>query len=168
MSDSETEESILKKFQDPVKKRQRKEKRNKQEEERKAKIVNAGKRWAKDEFNSAPSAEELSTWKKLLLDTVPSMEHLEEMKLESESMTVESIKYVPPLRTDGLYSIMNFVSAMDHCTNWLNSRLTETGWKMNATNYDPVAVSHSTTELLAATLECYRMAIKQMILIVKG
>lgn len=161
------DEDVLDRFSDPAKKRKRKEKKDKQDQEKKLKAVNAGKRWANDEFNTPPSPEELEIWRSFVTTPLPTLSDLESLQRDAEHMTVESLGYIPLARTDHFFCVMDCLSAMHHCEAWLNERLARVGWKINTTGYEPRAVSHSTKEILPATLECYRMALKQMILLVQ-
>lgn len=160
--DDEDDEDVFDRFTDPGKKRKRKQKKEETEEERKAKIVNMGKRWAKDEFNSPPTPDQVALWSGYVTDAVPSVAELERLTSEADTLTVDALGYIPLSKVNGLFSIMDCLNAMMHCKTWLNERLERVGWKLNLTGYDPVAVSHSSKEVLAATLECYRMALKQM------
>jgi len=94
---------------------------------------------------------------------VPSLGDLERLQKVANEMTIDSIGYVRMAKTAGFYAVMDCLQAMGHCTEWLEGRLNRVGWKRNMTGYIPTAVSHSTNEILPATLECYKMAIKQMI-----
>lgn len=162
-SPSAEDEDILDRFSDPTKKRKRKEKKDEKEEERKAKMVNAGKRFAVDEFNTPPSAEDLATWQKFVEPPLPTLLDLEHLQKAAEAMTIDAIGYTSLAKTEGFFAVMDCLNAMVHCSTWLKDRLSRLGWKINMTGYEPTAVSHSTREILPATLECYRMAIKQMI-----
>lgn len=167
LGETDEGEDILDRFTDPSKKRKRKEKKEKHEEEKKIKLVNAGKRWAKDAFNTPPTTDDLVLWAKFVEPPVPTLADLEHLHTAAEHLTVEGIGYEPLAKTGGFFAVMDCLNAMVHCSGWLKDRLARVGWKINMTGYEPTAVSHSTNEVLPATLECYRMAIKQMILFVK-
>lgn len=167
LDDHDDTEDILDRFTDPVKKRKRKAKKEQQEEEKRTKLLNAGKRWARDEFNTVPTPEDLALWSSFTEAPVPTLVDLERLHADAETLTVETIGYQPLSKTDGFFAVMDCLSAMVHCSAWLKERMARLGWKLNMTGYEPTAVSHSTKEVLLATLECYRMAIKQMMLWVK-
>lgn len=165
---SDETEDVLERFTDPVKKRKRKEKKEKKEDDKRQKIVNDGKKWAKDEFNTPPTPEQLVMWNQYVDATrALSIAELERLVEESQALTTEFIEYQNLPKIDGLYAVMNCLNAFIHCGTWISKKLTEMGWKINMTGYDPVAVSHSTQEVLTATLECYRMALKQMLMVKK-
>ncbi len=67
-----------------------------------------------------------------------------------------------------MYCVWDFMAAASHCEQWLNSQLKNMGWNLNMTGYNPIGVSQSTEELLGATLECYKMAAKQMLRLVES
>ncbi len=161
------EEDILYRFSNPVNKRKRKEKKEKREEEKKAKIVNDGKLFAVDQFNTEPTKEELEMWRGFVDEPMPSLDELTRLQEAATTMTTDSIGYVRMEKTTGFFAVMDCLQAMGFCAEWLENKLRRIGWKRNMTGYVPTAVSHSTNEILGATLECYRMAIKQMILFVK-
>jgi len=61
-----------------------------------------------------------------------------------------------------LFHVFNFLEACRVCSTWLTRTLLTIGWTENTTGYNPISVSHSTTELSEATVECVLIALKQM------
>jgi len=158
----EAREDILERFTDPTKKRKRKEKKEEAVQQKCSKICNDGKLFAVDFFNTPPTKEDVVLWETQVILPLPEIAMLEQLLVESH---IDMINYTPLARLDGLFCVLDFLSAADHCSNWLEKSLQKVGWKRNMTSYHPVSVSHSSKELLSATLECYKMSIKQMILL---
>lgn len=157
-SDDE-EEDIFDRFTDPKKKRKRKAKKLETEHERRQHNFNMGKKFAKHHFNEVPSAEDAQLWRNFVIEPLPSINFLQK---ELTEVTIEKIGYQKMSRTDGIFAVVDFLAAAEYCSDWLEKQLRAAGWKRNMTGYVPITVSHSTNELLMATLECYKMAIKQM------
>ena len=63
--------------------------------------------------------------------------------------------------------VCHFIQCAEICQQWLTTELSAIGWKTNMTSYHPLSVSHSTKELTRASLECFKMACKQMILVLE-
>jgi len=156
-------DSLLDKLTHPKKKARQKAQQEKSAEEKLEKLekmIEWDKSYAKDCFNEPPTAEQLQLWKPYILSTLPTVEALQE--LWDSAKTHEMIGYVRMTNLEGLYCILDFVSAAEHCMNFLEQKMAVIGWSQNMTNYHPVVVSNSTPELLLATFECYKMMIKQM------
>lgn len=158
--DGEPEEDILDRFTEPTKKRKKKEKKEISERERRNKLISAGKVKAEECFNVPLSAEEITLYEKCLLENIPSVDVLKKC---SEKTNIDEIGYVRMAKLDGIYCVLDFIAAASHCTEWLDTHVKNMGWSFNTTGYNPISVSHSTDELLSATLECYKMAAKQML-----
>jgi hypothetical protein len=105
-------------------------------------------------------------WAQYVQHPVPSLDDLQRLLDSAYNMQEEDLGYTSLDKTDGFFAVMDCLNAMMHCTTWLKERLARVGWKTNMTGYEPTAVSHSTTEVLQATIECNKMIIKQMILFV--
>lgn len=156
-------DSLLDKLTHPKKKAKQKAHQEKLAEEKLEKLekmLECDKNYAKDCFNDRPTAEQLQLWKPYVLPNLPKPEELQELWENAKSH--DMIGYVRMSNLDGLYCILDFVSAADHCMNFLEQKMPIIGWSQNMTNYHPVVVSNSTPELLLATFECYKMMIKQM------
>lgn len=63
----------------------------------------------------------------------------------------------------GFGAIFEYIKCASICKEWLAKNLKLIGWKQNMSNYDPIAVSNSCSELQNSTIECYKMCCKQMI-----
>jgi hypothetical protein len=63
----------------------------------------------------------------------------------------------------GFGSVVEFVSAVQFCRQWLASNFERIGFSGNCTGVDPIGTSHSTVELLAATSRCFELACVQMV-----
>lgn len=159
-------DSFLDKLTHPKKKAKDKAHQEKLEEEKILKLVEGDKRYAKDCFNDPPTEEELKLWKPYVLPTAPTLDTLQE--LLQNATTHEVIGYKRMSNLDGLYCILDFVSAAEHCMKFLEQKMAIIGWSQDLTNYNPVVVSNSTPELLVATFECYKMMIKQMMRFVEN
>ena len=150
---------FFEKFSDPNKLKQKRVKREKKIQE----VISYDKKLASEWFNEAPDRMQLQFWKRYT-SQIPTLETLQALM---ENASLETIGYKPLDRIDGIYSVLNFITCADYCTAWLELHMRSIGWKDNMTNYHPIAVCHSTNELLAATLEAYKMSIKQMMWIVR-
>jgi len=153
-------EDVFDRFTDATKKRKRKEKKTNESQKKRAKIVNTGKKFAKSEFNVVPTPEDVELWEAFVVQPVPDQKWLE-TRLREAKITDVGYQQLP--KTHGIFCVYDFLSAAGHCTEWLDMQLHRMGWRRNMTGYVPVTVCHSTNELLDATLECYKMAIKQML-----
>jgi len=157
-------DTLLDKLTDPTVKQKKKEKKEKRQEEKRERIVESDKKYAKDMFNHDPTSEEVTLWKSNVNAIVLDLTTLQKLYDESVASLIE---YKKLDRLDGLYCVLDFVNCAEYTKTWLEIQMTKLGWKTNMTLYHPIAVSNSTDELLSATLECYRMMIKQMMLLVK-
>jgi len=162
--EDDEEEDILDRFTDPEKKRKKKEKKEETEKQRRENLMAAGKLKAEDCFNVPLAAEEISLYKIATVEPIAPLAYLEKCVNKE---TISDIGYVRMSDADGLYCVLDFIQAAIHCMEWLDSQVKRMGWKMNMTGYNPISVSHSTEEVLSATWECYKMAAKQMILLLK-
>ncbi len=150
---------LLDRFSDPHTKAKKQVKRVKKQEEKRHNDVQAGKIMAVDCFNTRPTPEQMALWSRFVTPSPASLAQLEAwLRAADPSM----IQYVDLPRTDGLFSVCNFITCAKHCQEWLDQQLSKIGWKQNMTLYNPVCVSHSAREVLDATIETYKMAIKQM------
>jgi hypothetical protein len=139
---------LLDRFTDPVKKKKRKRRKEAAEAVKRQRIVEDGKRYARDCFNDPPSSEDRELWGRFYAP--PPTEYVP-APLEYETITNHG----------EMSCVFDFILAAGHCAEWLRGELAAIGWKKNVTGYSPVAVSHSTNELLSATRECRDMALKQ-------
>jgi len=162
LEESEEGDDVFDRFTDPTKKRKRKEKQDKQQDEKRQKFLLADKLFAVDLFNSKPALEEQETWLKFAKQPLPEMTYLQTLWDEVKDVDVSYISYHSEETRVGIFAVMECLNAAFFCTDWLTQKLDKVGWKMNCTNYDPVAVSASKGEILSASLECYKMSIKQM------
>lgn len=153
-------EDIFDRFTDPVKKRKRKTKKDEEECKKRAKMVNMGKKFSKNHFNDPPKPEDIKLWKEFVIKPSPDVSWLKKKLKEAK---VEDIEYKPTGRSDSIFCVFDFLAAAAHCTEWLDTQLRSMGWKRNMTGYSPVSASHSTNEVLNATFECFKMAIKQQL-----
>lgn len=154
-------DDLLDRFTDPLKKENKKRRREEAIEQKCQKIRMSGKELACDRFNILPTADEV----KILAANIIKTLDLNYIQAELQSVTSnEVIGYTPKNHKPvGLEAVLEFIICSAHCQQWLTTKLQSLGVKSNITNYNPVAVSHSASEVLEATLECYRMACKQLI-----
>lgn len=166
-SDNEEEEDddILDRFTDPAKRRKKQQKKEIAERERRNKMLLAGKTLAADCFNVPLSEEEVKMFEISLSDKLASETELQKIV---ENIQISDIGYKRLDRVDGIYCIFDFITAASHCTEWLDAQVKKMGWPFNMTGYNPVCVSNSTEELLFTTVECCKMAAKQMLLMIQA
>lgn len=119
---------------------------------------------ADDYFNEIPDEKQLMMWKNHI-NYIPSLDVLN--KLFDES-SIEIIDYKRLDCIDEMFGVLDFIACAKHIQCWLEIQMAIIGWKNNLTMYNPIAVSNSTSDLLKTTLECFRMMIKQMILVIKS
>lgn len=163
--DEKEEDDILDRFTDPAKRRKKQQKKEIAERERRNKMLLAGKTLAADCFNVPLSDEEVKMFEISLSDKIASEE---ELKKIVENIQISDIGYKRLERVDGIYCIFDFITAASHCTEWLDAQVKKMGWPFNMTGYNPVCVSNSTEELLFTTVECCKMAAKQMLLMIQA
>ena len=158
------DEEKLHRFTDPVKRQKKVNQRQIRKKEKQQKICNRHKKYANQFYNLALNKE---TYEHLLTLVVqPFIVSKNEVLTKLETQTAPVFEEPPSIdHSNPMAVIGNFIKCAEVCQQWLNLQLSSIGWKTNATNYHPLAVSHSTTELTKATLECLRMACKQMILV---
>jgi hypothetical protein len=161
----EEEEDILDRFTDPVKKRKKQQKKEIAERERRNKMLLAGKTLSADCFNVPLSEEEVKMFEISLSEKLASEAELQKIV---ENTQISDIGYKRLEKVDGIYCIFDFITAASHCTEWLDGQVKKMGWPFNMTGYNPVCVSNSTEELLFATVECCKMAAKQMLLMIQA
>ncbi len=157
-SSSEDVNLLLDRFTDPSARKRKLAQKDKQQEAKENKFE-SGKKYAPDFFNLPPSTEERQLWQHYVLPQ--ALTRLELQKRLADS-GIDQIGYERMSNTKGMYCIMDFFLCAEHSGRWLLAQQKEIGWMHNMTLYEPLAVSHSTEELLSATLECYRMMLKQM------
>lgn len=151
------EEDVFERFRDPTVKRKRKLVRRKRIAEKRQKIVNSGKLLASEVYNEKPSESECALWSRYSISPAP-LSRGDLQRLLDSSCTVP---YQRLENLEGLLCIVDFIRAADFCKAWLSDKLRSIGFTENMTMYNPLAVSHSTSEILSATAECFKMAIKQ-------
>jgi len=149
---------LLDRFTDPSARKRKIAQKEKQQEVKDSKFE-SGKKYAQDCFNLPPCNEERELWQHYVLPQALTRDELQKRLADSG---VDQIGYERLRNTKGMFCIMDFFLCAEHTGLWLRARQEEIGWMHNMTLYEPLAVSHSTEELLAATLECYRMMLKQM------
>lgn len=163
------EEDVFDRFTDPVRKRKKKEKEEKERKKRKLELLSIGKKFAKDFFNDSPSDQERKLWSQYVADSLPSVSELEQKLADFKGVDGLDESLINPKKKAkaGLKAAFSYLAVAYHCAGWLEQNLAALGWKTNMTNYCPSAVSHSIPEIVEATGECYKMAVKQMILLIK-
>jgi hypothetical protein len=161
-------DDLLDAFSDPVRKAQRELKKKQHVDEKCQHNMNQGKRFAVNEFNTPPAWDELKLWQVYARQPLPPLAGLQELY---DKLSVEMIGYAPDSDlgdgNDGWKAILNLHQCAIHCRTWLHYHCQVVGWNENMTKYEPWTVSHSASELLSATMECARMMVKQMQLLVK-
>lgn len=156
-------EDIFDRFTDPTKKRKRQEKKEQKEAEKIQKVVESNKEYAADKFNDPLSSEEFTRLQAYVRTPVQSVTWLSQLWDHAQKHHSEVINYKSRETGGGVCCVFDYLQAAVHCQNWLNRHLAHIGWTANCTGYDPVEVSNSTAEVLQATYECYKMAVKQML-----
>ena len=155
-------ELLLDKFTDPEIKRKRKARKEDKQEGKRLKRLTDGQLFSTDMFNEPATIEEAELWSTAyILGAISEPEFQAECKKWQEEEDVQVIGYVGLTDTSGLNSVYNYLRASVFCTEWLNEKLLSIGWKRNMTQYDPITVTFFTRQLLTATLECFKMALKQ-------
>jgi hypothetical protein len=154
------EEDIFSRFTDPTIKKKKTEIKEKKKKEKKSKNLNADKIFAKNVFNKPLNSSERQMVSRNLLPGF-SFISKEDLKKRLESVSKSEIGY--KIKTErGLNCVFGFINCASHCNQWLERELKKIGFVQNATGYDPICVSHSCVELLHSTVECLKMAIKQL------
>lgn len=154
----------LARFQDPTKRRKRREAKEKQEAEKRHKMRERNKLYAKNCFNNVLTPLEYNVWKHELLpeherkwrasDLATLYAQIRDNELDEVCSEEKS--------GDGIFSILFYFAVEAELQKWLQARLREIGWKQNMTNYHAVQACDSASELPRVFVEIYRMAIKQM------
>jgi hypothetical protein len=152
------EENILDRFTDPVKKIKKKRKREQEETEKRKNICMSGKEFAKDQFNE-PMTTMSYDLVKSYIEKPPDQTFLTQRMTEVDQ---NDIGHQKSNSKDGLSGVFDFILCAGKCMQWLDIELKKIGWKKNMTNYNPVSVSHSSSEVQEASIECFKMACKQM------
>ncbi len=165
VSDSEGEEDVFDRFTEPKKKRKRKAARKDKKVKRRLANFMAGKLLAADCFNDAPTEAERALWSK---QTLPVRLAQSELEAWLERVEPDDIKFERWPNRSGLLAAYELFDACDFCKNWFEVQLRRVGWRMNMTGYHPASRCHSTNELLFAYAEALKMAIKQMLLLVRS
>ena len=151
---------MLDNLTDPVKKKKRKRKREQKVQEKRKKICMSGKEFARDHFNEPPTEEK----QEMVRDFVrPKTLSTPELEKKIQEVDIEDIGYVKLEHKGGMACVFDFILCAGKCDKWLQQELKIVGWKKNMTNYNPISVSHSANEVQEATVECLKMACKQMI-----
>lgn len=70
---------------------------------------------------------------------------------------------VIPFVSNSTHVVMNFISCLVFCSEWLESQLKMIGWSENKTGYKPFSICHSVDDLLQETMSNFRIACKQML-----
>ena len=158
---AEAQEDILDRFTDPVKKQKKKRKREKHIEEKCKKICMSGKELADDHFNHELTPVDIKLIEANLLPTIcPKTEILR--KLETVDSSAIGFVLTNP-NAIGIAMVCEFLLCSGSCDTWLQKQIGLLGFTKNLTNYNPISASHSISEVLEATVECYHMACKQML-----
>lgn len=156
-------EDVFDRFTDASKKRKRLERKKQQEAEKTQKIVESNKEYAADKFNDPLSIEEFTRLKTYIRSPVKAVKWLSQLWHHAQQHHCDVINYRSQETSGGVCCVFDYLQAAVHCQTWLNHNLAHIGWTNNCTGYDPVEVSNSTAEVLQATYECYKMAVKQML-----
>jgi len=155
-------EKLLDRFTTKPGRKRKRERHHKQAEKKRRKVVENCKVKAETVFNTPPTPAQRHRWRQLLTpDAVTDRARLAQLLAEAEDLKVEYESTVD--RSVPFHCIFELVEAVEKCGQWLRDRLRELGWTENATGYDPADVSASANELRGATLECYKMAVKQLL-----
>jgi hypothetical protein len=163
LEEENKEEDILSRFTDPVKKKKKRQKKLSEEEQKCKDIQSVGKKYHVDFYNNPLTEKEYNLFKSFVVSS-PENINCNEILDKLQNANIEDIPFTKQNNKRGLSYVLGFIVCSAECVNWLNKRLCEVGWTKNMTSYNPVAVSHSVEEVVEATLECYKMACKQMII----
>lgn len=164
--EQDTTDLLLESFSDPVKLGKRKINQEGKKVKRQRANVSSGKELADEKFNQPLTLLDYKNLKQNIIsephrsvvEKYLSTTHWSEIPYESKTKTIGD-----EARSEGLYYVYEFILCASCCSKWLQERLTSIGWRVNMTGYDPVSNSHSPPELLSSTVECFKMACKQMI-----
>ncbi len=155
---------VLDRFANPEKKKKKLATKKAKEKEKFDKIINRGKKFAKDYFNECKLADTEYNLLETQIDKETVQKSIEDLRnLLEGTKDIDLEKVCEPKYVKGIEAVVEFMMCAERLRKWLDTQLHELGWKQNMTNYDPICVSHSIGELITSVLEAYRMAIKQMI-----
>lgn len=76
-----------------------------------------------------------------------------------EEFTEDNIAFIPCPQE---YVIQRYISCQLHCSEWLNKMFREIGWIENKSGLNPMDLGNCVSELLTASLACFKLACKQM------
>jgi hypothetical protein len=141
---------------------QRVQKRKERVEEQKQ--TRGNKKWARDCFNEPlDKSQQADMLAKLNTSSFQHAHQRETWVRLYHTLSTKDIAYQfvkAPEQINPLECIFVFVEVADHCAQYTARALAQLGWREDLTDYDPVVVSNSVEELLEATIEHHRMAIK--------
>ncbi len=160
------ETDLLQKLTDPVKLRKKAHKKQTAKAIRARQICSLHKQYANQHYNLALNQQ---TYEHLRL-YICRPNHITKEVLTEVIRNKTPPEFTSPTAevdpNNSLAVVLQFIKCAQFCQAWLNKELVNIGWTENMTNYEPLSVSHSSPELIKATLECFKMACKQMILVI--
>lgn len=127
------------------------------------------KLFASDFFNEPLTQKEFDLLYPFALSEDKIQTKAQDMYDKLEQASFVSTLLVPPQTAarisdeEQFAGVFEFIIFSHTCVEWLNSHLEQIGWKCNMTKYNPICVSHSVNELRESTIECLKMACKQML-----
>ena len=127
---------------------------------------NKGKLFANDMYNFPLEKTEYDQLQTNYNET--NEKSIEFLQDECNIINVDYINFKYKGKTNsGFSAIYKFLACCKYCREWLELKLKDIGWNKNMTSYSPSAVSNSCQELQESTVECYKIACKQMIQFLK-
>jgi hypothetical protein len=156
----------LGRFTEPAKRQKKVQRTQIRKKTKEKQVCERHKKYANQFYNVALNKE---TYEHLLsFVTQPFLVNKGDLEHKLQTQTEPAFEEATVVDCNNPMAVVgHFIKCADFCQTWLIQQLAMIGWKANMTNYHPLSVSHSTTELTKATLECFRMACKQMILVLE-
>lgn len=185
MFDEDHPEDVFDRFTDPVKKKKKRVKNAIKKKEKEDNIFMSGRELSMNHFNTPMDRIQFDLLKSKAIRTVP-IKDLEDLLRTSSIQDlnmgdkpkdeIDSDQEYGPIKNKskrkrkitfpvdkGLGGVFSFIIVAGKCNNWLQEKLKSIGWKENMTNYNPISSSHSIIGVKESTIECFKMACKQMI-----
>jgi len=152
-------DELLEKCQSPEKKAAKREKK----EKKRVQALEDGKKYAASSYNMHIPESELDLWASKYKPKLS----LAELEKRLKQKVIPQFQDLNEEGSEGFYSCLHYIKCYNVCEKWLHEHLNELGWSENMTGYKPVQACSSVSELLQAYSECYRMAVKQAVLLCK-
>ncbi len=146
-------DEILDLFSNQERKLKRKLKQEKNENDKKLRMISEKKN-LQDSFNNALTLNEFENYSKIVKNPI-SIELLQDF---ISMLTIKDLKY-----SKNSNHLIDFLNCCIYCDDWLEKKFQEIGWSSDPTNYIFRPLCPSTDEVLHETLVCFKMGCKLMI-----